>query len=93
MSFARWALPHREQAVAAVVGEPTAFQRDLYQSVLAAEERAIARCVPGAEWKQIHLAAAVDMVGGVVDTGVMCGAAESLAEREEHPLFPPRLRA
>ena len=79
--------------MAAVVGEPTPCQRDLYQSVLAAEERAIACCVPGAEWKQIHLAAAVDMVGGVVDTGVMCGAAESLAEREEHPLFPPRLRA
>ena len=76
-----------------VVGTPSPFQRDLYQVVLAAEERAIARCVPGAEWKQIHLAAAVDMVGGVVDTGVVCGAAESLAEREEHPLFPPRLRA
>ena len=53
--------------MAAVVGEPTPCQRDLYQSVLAAEERAIACCVPGAEWKQIHLAAAVDMVGGVVD--------------------------
>ena len=61
--------------------------------MLAAEERAIVCCVPGAEWKQIHLAAAVDMVGGVVDMGVVCGSAESLAEREEHPLFPLRLRA
>jgi len=42
--------------------------------VLAAEERAIVCCVPGAEWKQIHLASAVDMVGGLVDLGVMCGA-------------------
>jgi Xaa-Pro aminopeptidase len=72
-----------------VVGEPTPFQRDLYQVVLAAEERAIARCVPGAEWKQIHLAAAVDMVGGLVDMGVMRGAPESLVEREAHTLFFP----
>lgn len=75
--------------MAAVVGEPTPCQRDLYQSVLAAEERAIACCVPGAEWKQIHLAAAVDMVGGVVDMGVMRGAPESLVEREAHTLFFP----
>ena len=89
VSFARWALPHLEQAVAAVVGEPTAFQRDLYQSVLAAEERAIARCVPGAEWKQIHLASAVDMVGGLVDLGVMCGAPESLWSRRRTRCFSP----
>jgi Xaa-Pro aminopeptidase len=75
--------------VAALVGEPTPFQRDLYQIVLAAEERAIARCVPGAEWKQIHRAAAVDMVAGLVDMGVMRGAPESLVEREAHTLFFP----
>jgi len=75
--------------VAALVGEPTPCQRDLYQSVLAAEECGIARCVPGAEWKQIHLASAVDMVGGLVDLGVMCGAPESLVEQEAHTLFSP----
>ncbi|MSU23641.1 MAG: M24 family metallopeptidase [Opitutus sp.] len=72
-----------------VVGTPSAFQRDLYQVVLAAEERAIARCVPGAEWKQIHLAAAVEMVSGLVDLGVMHGAPETLVEQEAHTLFFP----
>ena len=72
-----------------VVGEPTAFQRDLYHVVLAAQERAIARCVPGAEWKQIHLAAAVEMVGGLVGLGVMRGRPESLVEQEAHTLFFP----
>jgi len=75
--------------VAGLVGEPTPCQRDLYQSVLAAEECGIARCVPGAEWKQIHLASAVDMVGGLVDLGVMCGEPESLVEQEAHTLFFP----
>ncbi len=72
-----------------VVGEPTAFQRDLYQIVLAAEERAITRCVPGAEWKAIHLATAVEMVAGLVSMGVMRGNAESLVEQEAHALFFP----
>ncbi|MSU51281.1 MAG: M24 family metallopeptidase [Opitutus sp.] len=72
-----------------VVGEGTAFQRDLYQVVLAAEERAIARCVPRAEWKEIHLTAAVEMVGGLVDMGVMRGAPQSLVEQEAHTLFFP----
>lgn len=72
-----------------VVGEPTAFQRDLYQIVLAAEERAIARCVPGAEWKNLHLAAAVEMVAGLVGMGVMRGVPESLVEQEAHTLFFP----
>ena len=72
-----------------VVGEPDAFQRDLFQIVLAAEERAIARCVPGAEWKEIHLACAVDMVAGLAELGVMRGAAASLVEQEAHLLFFP----
>ena len=72
-----------------VVGEPSAFQRDLYQVVLGAEERAITRCLPGAEWKDIHLATAVDLVGGLVSMGVMRGAPESLVEQEAHTLFFP----
>ena len=70
-------------------GKGSRFQRDLYQLVLAAEEAALARCRPGAEWKEIHLAAAVEMVAGLVDMGVMRGAAESLVEQEAHLLFFP----
>jgi Xaa-Pro aminopeptidase len=72
-----------------VAGKASALQRDLYQVVLQAEERAIARCLPRAEWKAIHLAAAIDLVGGLVDMGVMRGDPASLVEQEAHTLFFP----
>lgn len=72
-----------------VAGTPTPFQRDLHQLVLHAGERAIERCRPGAEWKAIHLRAAVDLVAGLVAMGVMRGDAESLVEQEAHTLFFP----
>lgn len=72
-----------------VAGSPSAFQRDLYDVVLGAQERALQRCVAGAEWKEIHLQTAVDLVGGLVALGVMRGQAESLVEREAHALFFP----
>ena len=72
-----------------VAGTPSAFQRDLYQVVLNAEVRAIARCRPGAEWKDIHFAAAVDLIGGLVAMGVMQGHPQSLVEQDAHTLFYP----
>ena len=72
-----------------VAGQPSAFQRDFYQVVLNAQVRAIARCRPGAEWKDIHLAAATDLIGGLVALGVMKGDPHSLVEREAHTLFFP----
>ncbi len=70
-------------------GPPTSFQRDLYQLVLAAEERAIAGCRPGIEWRELHLAVAVQLVAGLVTMGVMRGVPESLVEQEAHTLFFP----
>ncbi|QYM80244.1 aminopeptidase P N-terminal domain-containing protein [Horticoccus luteus] len=72
-----------------VVGQATPFQRDLYAIVLSTEQNAIARCVAGAEWKAVHLAAAVEMVDGLVQLGLMRGSAESLVEQEAHTLFFP----
>ena len=72
-----------------VAGQATAFQRDLYAVVLAAEEKAIARCVVGAEWTAIHLAAAAELVAGLVAMGVMRGRPDSLVEQEAHTLFFP----
>ena len=72
-----------------VVGEPSAFQRDLYHVVLSAEEHALARCVPGAEWRESHLAAAVEMTAGLVSMGVMRGNPESLVDQDAHTLFFP----
>lgn len=72
-----------------VVGTPSPFQRDLHQVVLAAEINAVSRCRPGAEWRDLHLAAATEMVGGLVAMGVMRGRPESLVEQEAHTLFFP----
>lgn len=72
-----------------VVGAPAAFQRDLYQVVLAAEQNTIARCRPGAEWRDLHLAAATELVAGLVSMGVMRGRPESLVAQEAHTLFFP----
>jgi Xaa-Pro aminopeptidase len=72
-----------------VAGAPGAFQRDLYQVVLQAEERAIARCRPGTEWKDVHLATAIDLVAGLVAMGLLRGDPASLVEQEVHTLFFP----
>jgi Xaa-Pro aminopeptidase len=72
-----------------VAGKPSTFQRDLYQTVLEAQQRAIARCIAGAEWKEIHLATAVDLTAGLVSMDVMRGAPESLVAQEAHALFFP----
>lgn len=72
-----------------VAGKPNSFQRDLYQGVLHAESRAIDRCRPGMEWKDIHFAAAVDLMGGLVTMGLMKGDPTSLVEQEAHMLFFP----
>jgi Xaa-Pro aminopeptidase len=72
-----------------VAGTPTLFQRDLYQVVLAAQQRAITRCVSKAEWKEIHLQVAIELVAGLVEMDVMRGAPETLVEQEAHTLFYP----
>lgn len=72
-----------------VAGKPSTFQRDLHQVVLGVEEKAITGCVAGAEWRELHLAAAVQLVAGLVSMGVMRGAPESLVEQEAHTLFFP----
>ena len=72
-----------------VGGKPTGFQRDIFQIVLAAEEAAVARCVPGAEWKDIHLQAALEMTAGLVDMKIMRGDAAALVEQGAHTLFFP----
>jgi Xaa-Pro aminopeptidase len=73
-----------------VVGhKPTQFQRDLLNLVLGAERAAIERCIPGAEWKDIHLRAAVELIDGLIKLKLMKGRAESLVEQAAHTLFFP----
>lgn len=70
-------------------GKPTPFQRDLHALVLSVEEAAINRCRSGAEWKEIHFQAAIEISAGLVDLGLFRGSPESLVERSAHTLFFP----
>ena len=47
--------------------KPTLFQRELLSLVLQAERNAISRCVPGAEWKELHLKTAIEMTEGLIE--------------------------
>lgn len=72
-----------------VAGQASAFQRDFAAVVLEAQQRACARCRPGAEWKDLHFSTAVDLMGGLVAMGVLKGNPQSLVEQEAHTLFYP----
>lgn len=72
-----------------VEGRASPFQRDLYDLVLSVQKAAIDRCRPGAEWKDLHLQASLELTAGLVDLGILRGSPESLVEREAHLLFFP----
>ena len=71
------------------VGPKEGFFRDLYQVVLIAQERGIQRCVPGAEWRDVHLEVARDLAEGLVSLGILRGTASTLVEQDAHALFFP----
>ena len=70
-------------------GGDDGFFRSLHGLVQGVEKNAIARCRPGAEWREIHLAAALEIAEGLVALGMLVGSAESLVERDTHALFFP----
>lgn len=70
-------------------GRDAGFFRDLYAVVLGVEERAVTRCVRGAEWRDVHLSAALEIADGLSRLGILKGGAERLVERDTHALFFP----
>ena len=70
-------------------GGDDTFFRSLHGLVLSVERNAISRCVPGAEWRDLHLKAALEIADGLVQLGLLTGSAESLVERDTHALFFP----
>ena len=64
-------------------------QRDLYSLVLGVQERAIAGVRPSVEYKDLHLAASVEIAQGLVDLGLLRGDAAGLVERDAQALFFP----
>ena len=72
-----------------VNGKFSSTQRDLYQVVLAAHDRAIEAVRPGIEYRNIHLLAARILAEGLVDVGILQGHPEDLVEMDAHALFFP----
>ncbi|MBX3394528.1 MAG: aminopeptidase P family protein [Phycisphaerae bacterium] len=70
-------------------GLPSGFAGDLYGVVLKAQIEAVSRCRAGAEYREIHLAAARDMAAGLVEIGVLRGDPGELVDRDVHAMFFP----
>ena len=65
-------------------GRFTAAQRDVYDIVLAAQERGIRRVKPGAAFHDAHQAAVRVLVEGLIDLKVLRGDPASLIERDAY---------
>jgi Xaa-Pro aminopeptidase len=63
-----------------VGGTFTALQEELHSVVRAAELAAIERCLPGTEWRDVHLTAARVIAEGLVSCGVLKGDRDALIE-------------
>jgi Xaa-Pro aminopeptidase len=72
-----------------VSGDFSAEQADVYALVLRVQRAAIERCRAGVEYRDIHLAAALDVAQGLVDAGFLRGNAADLVERGVSALFFP----
>lgn len=72
-----------------IPGGDDGFFRDLHALVLHTEREAIARCRPGAEWRDLHLGAARTIAEGLVRLGLLQGTPDGLVERDVHALFFP----
>lgn len=70
-------------------GGDDGFFRGLHELVHTVEREAIAGCVVGAEWRDLHLAAARRIAEGLVSLGILVGSPDSLLERDTHALFFP----
>jgi len=72
-----------------VSGEFSAEQSEIYALVLRVQRAAMGRCRASAEYRDIHLAAALDVAQGLVDTGFLRGNAADLVEQGASALFFP----
>jgi Xaa-Pro aminopeptidase len=72
-----------------VSGTFSAEQADVYGLVLRVQRAAIERCRAGVEYRDIHLAAALDVAQGLVDLGFLRGNAADLVEQGASALFFP----
>jgi Xaa-Pro aminopeptidase/Xaa-Pro dipeptidase len=64
-------------------------QRDVYEAVLGAQLSAIDAVVPGVPFLDVHLLAAREIAGSLVDLGVMRGDPDDIVAEGAHALFFP----
>ena len=73
-----------------VVGaDPTDEQEFLWQLVLSTQQQTIDMCRPGIQWREVHLAAARILGGGLVEMGLLRGEPEKLVSDGVVALFFP----
>ena len=72
-----------------VSGDFSAEQADVYALVLRVQRAAIERCRAGVEYRDIHLAAALDVAQGLLDAGFLRGNAADLVEQGASALLFP----
>ena len=72
-----------------VSGRFSSLQRELYEVVLASQQRAIARCRPGTRYRDVHLEASIAIAEGLVGVGLMRGKPEAIVADDAHALFFP----
>lgn len=75
--------------VAPVGGRFQPRQLDIYETVLAAQEAAIAACRPGVPFADVHRLASTRLAEGLVALGLLRGAASDIVEAGAHALFFP----
>lgn len=67
----------------------TPMQASIYDLVLATQTRAIQAVRPGVEYRDLHMAAALNIAGGLGDLGILRGNPADLVEQDAHALFFP----
>ncbi len=67
----------------------TPKQRQIYELVLAAHDRAVSMLAPGIAFKQIHLATSLEIAQGMKDLGLMKGNIEDAVGAGAHAMFFP----
>ena len=70
-----------------VTGRFDTMQRQLYDTVLRAEHEAMAACVPGRRYRDVHDVAARAICRGLVEAELLRGDPEELFARRAHTLF------
>ena len=72
-----------------VSGKYSPEQKAIYETVLAANMKAIEACRPGITFKEVHVLAAKELAAGLKDVGLMKGNIDDAVKAGAHALFFP----